>query len=127
MVLVDTSVWIRFFANRAPYAEHLDKLLEKNEVVGHPFVFGELLIGDRGGLARFLGDYAKMNQIGVVPHSDVVSFVQARRLFGRGVGWIDAHLLASATLGQLRLWSADSKLAAMAEELGLGHRLASQE
>jgi len=48
-VLVDTSVWIRFLANREPYAAELDRLLERDEVVGHELIFGELLIGDRGG------------------------------------------------------------------------------
>jgi predicted nucleic acid-binding protein len=48
-VLVDTSVWIRFLANRAPYARRLDELLGRDEVSGHDFVYGELLIGDKGG------------------------------------------------------------------------------
>jgi hypothetical protein len=50
MVLVDTSVWIRFLAGREPYATELDSLLERDEVAGHELVFGELLIGDKGGL-----------------------------------------------------------------------------
>ena len=48
IVLVDTSVWIRFLSNRAPYAGELDGLLSRDEVSGHDFVFGELLIGDKG-------------------------------------------------------------------------------
>jgi predicted nucleic acid-binding protein len=54
MVLVDTSVWIRFLANRAPYAAELDRLLALDEVVGHELVYGELLIGDRGGRSKLL-------------------------------------------------------------------------
>jgi len=54
MVLVDTSVWIRFLANRAPYALELDRLLSLAEVTGHELVYGELLVGDRGGRTKLL-------------------------------------------------------------------------
>jgi predicted nucleic acid-binding protein len=119
MVLVDTSVWIRFIAGRAPFADRLDALLAKDEVVGHPFILGELLVGDRGGRTRLLHDYARMTQAGIVPNEDVVAFVRERKLGGSGVGWIDVHLLAAAMLEGLRLWTADSNLAAVSEEFGL--------
>jgi predicted nucleic acid-binding protein len=121
MVLVDTSVWIRFFANRAPYASVLDELLNHGDVVGHDFVFGELLVGDKGGRRQLLADYTLMHQAAIVPHGDVVEFVRHRRLHGRGIGWIDAHLLASALVSRVELWSADPRLAAMAAELGVGY------
>ena len=117
MVLVDTSVWIRFLAGREPFASELDFLLEHDEVVGHELVYGELLIGDRGGRGKLLANYAQMHQAAVVPHSDVVTFVLARGLHGRGAGWIDIHLLASAIVNRLRFWTADSRVAAMAREL----------
>jgi predicted nucleic acid-binding protein len=121
IVLVDTSVWIRFLSNRAPYAVELDRLLSRDEVSGHDFVYGELLIGDRGGRRQLLGDYEHMHQAPVVPHSDVVAFVRERRLHGRGVGWIDAHLLASALVGRLKLWTTDPRLATLASELGIAY------
>lgn len=117
MVLVDTSVWIRFLSNQSPYATGLERLLCRGEVWGHEFVYGELLIGDRGGRHQLLADYALMHQAPVAPHRDVVEFVRERRLHGRGIGWIDAHLLASALLWGLALWTADPRLAAMAREL----------
>ncbi|RPH35288.1 MAG: PIN domain-containing protein [Chloroflexi bacterium] len=120
-VLVDTSVWIRFLANRAPYAAELDDLLSRDEVSGHPFVYGELLFGDRGGRKTFLADFELIDQAPVVPHAEVVAFVRDRMLHGRGIGWMDAHLLASALVGRLTLWSADSPLAAVATELGVGY------
>jgi predicted nucleic acid-binding protein len=120
MVLVDTSVWIRFLANRAPYAAGLDALLELDEVVGHQLVYGELLIGDRGGRRKFLDEYERMRHVEVVPHRDVVSFVRGRGLYGRGVGWIDIHLLASAIVGRLQLWTADPRFAVVAKEMGVG-------
>jgi predicted nucleic acid-binding protein len=121
MVLADTSVWIRFLANRAPYASELDRLLGRDDVAGHEFVYGELLSGDRGGRGKLLAAYERIPQARVVPHREVVAFVRDRALNGRGVGWIDIHLLASALVERLQLWTADVQLAAVAKELGVAH------
>jgi predicted nucleic acid-binding protein len=120
-VLVDTSVWIRFLSNRAPYALELDGLLSRDEVSGHDFVYGELLIGDKGGRKELLSNYARMDHAPVVPHTDVIAFVRDRKLHGRGVRWIDVHLLASTLVGRLKLWTADPALATLAKELGIGY------
>jgi predicted nucleic acid-binding protein len=120
-VLVDTSVWIRFLSNRAPYAAELDGLLSRDEVNGHDFVYGELLIGDKGGRKELLKNYERMDQSPVVLHAEVVAFVRDRKLHGRGIGWIDAHLLASALVGRLKLWTTDPALAALAKELGIAY------
>jgi hypothetical protein len=66
-----------------------------------------------------------MHQASVVPHQEVVEFVRARRLHGRGAGWIDVHLLASAVVGGLELWTADADAAALAAELGVAFRAGS--
>ncbi len=121
MVLVDTSVWIRFLANRAPYALELDRLLGLDEVAGHELVYGELLIGDPGGRSKLLAAYEQMHQASTVPHREVVAFVRDRRLYGRGVGWIDMHLLASAMVGRLQLWTVDPRFVAVAKELGVAY------
>jgi len=121
IVLVDTSVWIRFLSNRAPDATELDRLLSRDEVSGHVFVYGELLIGDRGGRKQLLTDYEQMHQAPLVPHDEVVTFVRERRLHGRGVGWIDMHLLASALVGRLKLWTTDPRLTTLARELGIAY------
>lgn len=121
MVLVDTSVWIRFLAGRPPYAAGLEELLGAGEVAGHDLVAGELLIGDKGGRARLLADYERMHQAPPVPHREVAAFVRERRLHGRGIGWIDAHLLASSLVGRLKLWTADPRLALVAKELSVSH------
>jgi predicted nucleic acid-binding protein len=118
-VLVDTSVWIRFLSNRAPHAAGLDRLLSRDEVSGHDFVYGELLIGDKGGRTELLANYERMDQAPLVSHTDVVAFVRDRKLHGRGIGWIDAHLLASALVGRLKLWTTDPPLAMLAKELGI--------
>jgi len=121
IVLVDTSVWIRFLSNRAPYAAGLDQLLSRDEVSGHGFIYGELLIGDKGGRKQLLSSYELMHQAPMVNHQEVVEFVRERRLHGRGIGWIDAHLLASALVGRLKLWTADPRLAMLAKELGIAY------
>jgi predicted nucleic acid-binding protein len=122
MVLVDTSVWIRFLRGHAPYAARLDDLLLRDEVVGHEMVYGELLVGDRGGRLQLLAAYAQMHQAAVVPHVEAVELVRARRLSGRGVGWIDVHLLASAMIAGLRLWTADARLETVATELHVAYK-----
>lgn len=123
MVLVDTSVWIRFAANRHPEAAALDRLLESGEVFGHEFVFGELLIGDRGGRGTLLVDYAFLPKATMVPHAEGVDFVRRRGLYGRGVGWIGIHLLTSALVDGLRLWTADSGLVVLAQQIGVAYEL----
>jgi hypothetical protein len=121
MVLVDTSVWIRSLANRAPYLAELDRLLDLDEVIGHELVYGELLIGNRGGRAKLLAAYEHMQQASMVSYREVVEFARARDLHGRGVGWIDVHLLASAIVGRLQLWTADPRFCIVARELGLAY------
>ncbi len=123
MVLVDTSVWIRSLANRQPFVSELDRLLGLDEVAGHELVYGELLIGDRGGRQKLLHAYEAMFQANAVPHDEVVAFVRARKLHGHGVGWIDIHLLASALAYGLKLWTDDPRLSGLAGELGVQYRL----
>lgn len=123
MVLVDTSVWIRSLASQQPFAQELDRLLSTDQVAGHELVYGELLIGDPGGRKPYLAMYRSIFQCITVPHSEVVTFVERRHLNGRGAGWIDVHLLASAIAGGLKLWSADLSLITIAQEFGVDYQL----
>jgi predicted nucleic acid-binding protein len=95
--------------------------LSRDEVNGHDFVYGELLIGDKGGRKELLANYGRMERAPVIAHSDVVAFVRDRKLHGRGVGWIDVHLLASALVGRLKLWTTDPALATLSRELGISY------
>jgi predicted nucleic acid-binding protein len=122
MVLVDTSIWIRFLANRMPHAAELDRLLDRDEAAGHDLIYGELLIGDSGAREDLLKAYGLMRWLPNVPHQDVVVFVRARKLHGRGIGWVDAHLLASALAANVPLWTTDERLAYFASELGIRYR-----
>src|SRR5260370_41595609 len=96
MVLVDTSVWIRFLANRMPYAAELDRLLERDEVAGHDLVYGELLIGDSGGRNQLLKSYHLIYPVPPFGHTDVATLLPAPKMYGRGIGGVSAHLLTSA-------------------------------
>ena len=121
MVLIDTPVWVRFLANQASYAQEMDWLLARKEATGHELVYGELLIGDLGGRQKFLSVYERLPQSRTIAHSEVVEFVRFRKLHGRGIGWIDAHLLASALAERLQIWTADARLSEIAAELGIAY------
>jgi predicted nucleic acid-binding protein len=124
MVLVDTSVWIRALSSRVPFVAELDRLLALDDVAGHDLIYGELLIGDRGGRKKLLTEYKRMFQAATIPHPEVVTFVEHRHLHGRGIGWVDVHLLASAIVDGLKLWTVDPRLSTLADEFGVGHRIA---
>jgi predicted nucleic acid-binding protein len=117
VVLVDTSVWVRFLAGREPYATALDRLLADDRVLRHDFVQGELLVGGGRGRTELLVAYARIDRARTLAHAEVVAFVEARRLRARGVGWVDVHLLASTVVERCTLWSTDRNLAELAGEL----------
>lgn len=122
MVLVDTSVWIRFLAGREPHARVLDDLLANDLVLSHDLIEGELLIGGTGHTrTALLAAYATIHRARTVPHVEVAEFVAARQLHGRGIGWIDVHLLASTVVERCSLWTADVSLTAVAAALGVSH------
>jgi len=123
MILVDTSIWLRFLGGREPYATELDRLLMENDVLAHEFVYGELLLGARGGRTKLLTEYERMQRALTVRHDEVLSLVRSRNLHGRGVGWVDVHLLASTLIEKARLWTADESLSRLARESGVAHHL----
>lgn len=114
MILVDTSVWIDHFrhGNAA-----LQSLLEDGRVLTHPFVIGELACGALSDREEILGLLATLPQATVADHAEALALVRERRLPGRGIGWIDVHLLASALLTTSPLWTLDVRLARAAAAL----------
>ena len=121
-VMVDTSVWRRYFSG-AQNVRPLGELLEEDgAVLVHPFIVGELVLG--GLSTREEGMFARLPSATAVPHEEVLEFVRRRRLARRGIGWVDAHLLASALTSSATLWSVDSALASAAADLGVGFRAA---
>jgi hypothetical protein len=115
-VLVDTSVWRRFFAGAAGVSALGDLLDEDGGVLVHPFVLGELVLG--GLSTREEALLGRLPSAATLAHDEVLQFVRRSRLARRGIGWVDAHLLASALASSAALWSADAPLASAAAELG---------
>ena len=117
MILVDTSVWIDHLRTGVPA---LAMALEDEQVLMHPFVLGELAcrnLRDRNEVLRLL---AKLPRVTSASDAEVLQMIEHRSLMGKGLGYIDVHLLASVALeGTARLWTHDRRLAAVAAELGL--------
>ena len=121
MILVDSSIWIDHL--RANDQE-LTALLNRGQVLVHGFVVGELALGNlhrRGEILRLLGE---LPQAVVATESEVLHFIDANRLHGLGICYIDAHLLASTRLSaDARLWTRDKRLHAVAVKLSLASSL----
>jgi predicted nucleic acid-binding protein len=117
VILVDTSVWIDHFrAGNATLAE----LLEHGTALTHPFVIGELALGNlrqRGLVLRML---SRLAAVSVATNGEVLRFIDHNSLFGRGVGYVDVHLLAATRLtAGSQLWTFDQRLNDVAVELGM--------
>jgi predicted nucleic acid-binding protein len=113
MTLADTSVWVEHFRRGHT---GLRKLLEKGEVIMHPFVYGELACGHLPDRTRTLSLLAALPSLTPADDSAVLYAIDLRKWSGRGIGWIDAHLLTSALLTRAPLWTLDRKLRALATE-----------
>ena len=107
MILVDTSVWIQHFRIGS---ERLKALLLDEQVLCHPFVVGELACGTLRKRAEILAMLKALPEARLLDQEEVLSFLEARRLYGRGIGWVDAHLLASTMLTGCSLWTIDKPL-----------------
>jgi predicted nucleic acid-binding protein len=118
-MLADTSVWVDHLRRRNVA---LVELLEQARVWTHEFVIGELACGNLAQRGKLLTSLAALPRVPVVAHEEVLAFVDARRLMGRGLGWIDMHLLAAATVAKIPFWTSDRRLAAVATEFGLQSR-----
>ncbi len=117
MTLVDTSFWVDHLRRGD---DRLRGLLEEGEVACHPFVVGELACGRIRNRAEILSLLAELPRATVAHHDEVLELVESRDLHGRGLGWVDAHLLASALLTHCAIWTKDRALARAARSLGVG-------
>lgn len=116
MILADTSVWINHFHSRS---DRLCRLLEEDRVLVHPFVIGELACGRLRNRAEALSHLQALPQAPKADDGEVLHFIEAHDLAGKGLGLIDTHLLASAHLAHCRLWTADRRLRRVAEAQGI--------
>ena len=114
-MLVDTSVWVDHL--RVGDAQ-LASLLIRNTVVMHPFVLGEIACGHLLDRAATLGLLAQLPTAAVAEPAELLGYIERHRLYGKGIGYVDVHLLASAAIGGTPLWTRDRRLLAVARELG---------
>lgn len=118
MILVDTSVWIDHL--RKPEVE-LQELLHNDEVVTHPFVRLELALGSIANREKVLCDLALLPHVPVAEIDELFSLLELRKLYRRGIGVTDLHLIASALFDKtISIWTRDRRLGEIAEEFGLG-------
>ena len=118
MVLVDTSVWVVHLRNGNI---GLETLLNEGHVVCHPFVVGELACGNLKNRAEILSLLQALPVATHVEHEEVMKFIEDHALMGKGLGYIDIHLIASAVLTEIPLWTVDKKLSEVSSKLGIGY------
>ena len=117
MILVDTSIWIDHLRQRD---QRLCGLLEQGQVLAHPFVIGELALGNLQNRDTILGALQELPQAPVATDAEVLAFITGNALYGMGIGYIDAHLLATTRLAPgAMLWTRDKGLLAAGIKLGL--------
>jgi predicted nucleic acid-binding protein len=116
MILADSSIWIDHIrlANQT-----LAGLLSKRLILIHSFVIGELAMGSLKDRKLIIENLSDLPAAQKADDSEVLSFVERYKIYARGIGYIDAHLLASAKLTAASLWTRDRRLAAVAEEMGV--------
>ncbi len=117
MILVDTSVWIDHLRSDAPA---LVSILEEGRVLMHPFVLGELACGNLKNRREVLQLLGELPSAPISTDPEALTFIEVHALMGRGIGYIDVHLLASVALaGTAQLWTRDQRFATVAADLEL--------
>lgn len=119
MVLVDTSVWVSHFRETH---DGLVELLNNGEVVCHPFIIGELACGNLKNRTSILALLEALPTVLVAEHEELLSFIEERRVMGKGLGYVDVHLLAASLLTGVPLWTLDNRLSRVTEELHCKYR-----
>jgi hypothetical protein len=117
VILADTSVWVDFFrGGDARFA----RCLQRGEIALHPFVLGELALGHIKDRSATLADLHALPAAALASDGEVRFLIESAPLYGRGIGYVDAALLASVRLQtELRLWTRDKRLGAAAEQTGI--------
>ena len=117
MILADTSVWIDHLRSENL---QLNVLLRDDQVLMHPMVIGELACGNLPNREHTLAELLKLHAPPIATNDEVLFFIERYRLMGKGIGYIDAHLLASVSITDAALlWSYDRRLMSAAAGLGL--------
>jgi len=121
VIIADTTIWINHLRSADPT---LERLVAGVEILMHPFVFGELVLGSLAHRAERLREWADLPVAKVLRHDDILTFVETNRLFARGIGYTDVNLVASAaTSDGVQLWTRDRCLRDVANDFGVLARL----
>ena len=116
MILVDTSVWVSHFRTGN---QQLESLLNSGQVICHPFIIGELACGTLKNRIEILNLLRSLPQADCADDDEVLHFIEKNHLMGKGLGYIDMHLLASAILTNVPIWTLDKKLRALSSTLDI--------
>jgi len=116
MILVDTSVWVDHLRTGEA---GLVTLLNEGSVLTHPFVIEEVACGNLSRRKEVLDLLRALPVAPLAEHEEVLNFIASERLYGRGLGAVDAHLMASARLARAKIWSRDKALSRAAKRLNL--------
>ncbi|MBI3322480.1 MAG: PIN domain-containing protein [Candidatus Omnitrophica bacterium] len=119
MILVDTSVWISHLRQGNI---HLETLLQAAQVTTHDFIIAELACGNLKNRREILSLLEALPRTPAVEQGELLHFIERHSLMGKGIGFVDAHLLAATQLAALPLWTSDARLKRAADRLGLSHR-----
>jgi len=114
-VFVDTSVWVDHLRRGEPL---LQDFLASGQVTTHPFVIGELACGNLSNRGELLALLSELPLVTIATNEEVMHLIERQKLNGKGLGWIDMNLLASALISRIPLWTRDRRLAAVAKTLG---------
>jgi predicted nucleic acid-binding protein len=122
LILADTSIWIDHFRSGDLHSRNkeLRKLLNEGQIVIHPGIIAELALGSLQERSKTLALLDLLPQVRVAQLSEVRRMIEARRLYGLGIGLTDAHLIASVFINpSTLLWTRDRRLRKAAEGLGI--------
>lgn len=119
MVIADTSIWVTHLrqGNR-----HLEELLTDGEIFCHPFIIGELACGNIRNRTEILSLLQSLPMAPTIEFNEFLHFIDRNHLMGMGIGFVDVHLLASAQLSGIPLWTADKALGSVALKLKVAYK-----
>ena len=118
-LFIDTSIWIDLFEKGN---DAINRLIMGPSVCCHPFVIGEISVGNLGNRNEFISALHTIRQLNIIPEMKVLKFIREKKLYGRGIGYIDCHLLASViSVPHTVVWTIDKKFHSAASQLGVAY------
>jgi len=118
MILIDTSVWVNHLRKSEP---RLQTLLLAGEVYCHPFIIGELACGSIKNRQEIISLLQSLPSTRTVNDNEFLYFIEQNKIYSKGIGYVDIHLLASTKLESIKLWTEDKRLKNVATTLGLSY------